>query len=130
MYHVSSKRGAVAVLGLVLTVSLGACEDKRVKELDAGITRDSAVTVLAQEIKGAGHDPMPNVYTSEQYVQNGKNYEVLYFAPDNKKFPKDTVAWKNLTPIVFVDNKLAAKGWPAWDSISTSLHVPLRDHSK
>jgi hypothetical protein len=128
MYHVSSKRGAVAVL--VLTLGLAACEDKRVKELNTGISRDSAVTVLAQEIKGTGHDPLPNVYSSEQYLQNGKNYEVLYFAPSNKKFPKDTVAWKLLTPIVFADNKLVGKGWPAWDSISTSLHIPLRDHSK
>ena len=61
---------------------------------------------------------------------NGKNYEVLYFAPNNQKFPKDSVAWKMLTPLVFVDNKLVGKGWPAWDSISTSLHIPLRDHSK
>jgi len=130
MFHVSSKRGAVTVLSLTLTLGLAACEDKRVKDLNVGITRDSAITVLAQEIKGTTHDADPNVYTREQYLQNGKNYEVLYFAPNNQKFPKDTVAWKNLTPIVFVDNKLAAKGWEKWDSISTALHIPLREHTK
>ena len=42
---------------------------------------------------------------------------MLYFTPNNEKVGKDTVAWKTLTPLVFVENKLVAKGWPAWDSI-------------
>lgn len=103
-----------------------ACEDKRIRQLDAGITRDSAITILAQEIKGGGHDSLPNVYTRDQYLIDGKNIEVLYFSPNNEKATKDTVPFSKLTPIVFVDNKLVAKGWTSWDSISTEKKIPLK----
>ena len=129
------RSGALAVplagaLGLLV-----ACEDKRVSQLDTGITRDSAVTVLAQKITGGGSDSFPNVYTREQYLIAGKMHEVLFYSPTNKKLDtdankakttKDTLAWKALTPLVFVENKLVAKGWPAWDSISTANHIPLK----
>ena len=39
---------------------------------------------------------------------------------------QDTVAWKKLTPLVLVENKLVAKGWPAWDSIATANHIELK----
>ena len=123
-------RRKVAVIGAagVLTL-LVACEDKRVSQLDTGITRDSAVSVLAQHIKGAGSDSFPNVYTKERFLIEGKTYEVLYFTPNNEKAktgPKDTIPWKTLTPLVFVENKLVAKGWPAWDSIATTKHIALK----
>src|SRR5262244_296452 len=99
MYHFSVRRRASLLVGLTAAVSLVACEDKRVKELDAGITRDSAVSVLATEIKGGGSDSFPNVYARDKYLIAGKNYEVLYFSPDNQKLGKDSVPWRKLTPI-------------------------------
>ena len=116
----------LCVVGIGAALLLVACEDKRVSQLDTGITRDSAVTVLAQDIKGGGSDSLPNVYTRDQYLIDGKGYEVLYFTPDNKKATKDTVPFGKLTPIVFVDNKLVAKGWTAWDSISKAKNIPLK----
>jgi hypothetical protein len=120
---------ALAALGTVTT--LAACgEDKRVKELNVGITRDSAVGVLAQEIKGGGRDSFPNVYTREHFLIAGKNVEVLYFTPNNEKAAKDTVPMKRLTPLVFINNQLAGKGWTFWDSVSTANKIPLKDRSK
>jgi hypothetical protein len=116
----------VVLVGMSALVLLAACEDKRVSQLDTGITRDSAVSVLAQEIKGGGADSFPNVYTRDKYLINGKNYEVLYFTKNNEKATKDTVPWKNLTPLVFVENKLVAKGWSPWDSISKANKIPLK----
>jgi hypothetical protein len=125
-------RQKVAVIGAVGVLTLlVACEDKRISQLDTGITRDSAVSVLAQSIKGAGSDSFPNVYTKERYLIQGKTYEVLYFTPNNEKAktgPKDTIPWKTLTPLVFVDNRLVAKGWPGWDSISTANKIPVKKH--
>jgi hypothetical protein len=112
------------------SATLAACEDKRVKELNTGITRDSAISVISHDIKGGGRDSFPNVYTRERYLIAGKTYEVLYFAPNNEKAGKNTVPYKKLTPLVFVDNKLVAKGWDAWDSVSTANKIPLRDRSK
>jgi hypothetical protein len=123
-YFVRQKAALIAAAGAVAL--LAACEDKRMSQLDTGITRDSAVTVLAQKIKGAGSDAEPNVYTKERYLIDGKTYEVLYFTPNNEKAGKDSVAWKNLTPLVFLDNKLVVKGWPGWDSIATANHIELK----
>ena len=116
----------LAVAGVSALVLLAACEDKRVSQLDTGITRDSAVSVLAQEIKGGGRDSFPNVYTRDKFLIGGKNFEVLYFTANNEKAGKDSVPFKKLTPIVFVDNKLFAKGWSAWDSISKANNIPLK----
>jgi hypothetical protein len=129
MYHFSVRRRVSSLVGLTAVVSLVACEDKRVKELNSGITRDSAVTVLAQEIKGGSADSFPNVYARDKYLIAGKNYEVLYFSPDNEKLGKDSVPWRKLTPIVFVENKLLAKGWPTWDSISKANKIVTREQT-
>ena len=121
------RRGLVGIVALSVAGLLVACsgDDKRVKQLSQGITRDSALTVIAKDVKNAtGPDSFPNVYTREKYLIDGKNYEVLYFTPENQKFvPGDSVQLRKLTPIVFVDNLLAGKGWPAWDSIAAAHKI-------
>lgn len=112
------------------SVALVACEDRRVKQLDTGITRDSAVSVISHDLKGTGSDSFPNTYTRERFLIAGKNYEVLYFTPNNEKVGKDSVPWSKLTPLVFVENRLVAKGWPAWDSIAGANNIPKHDRSK
>src|SRR5204863_7844552 len=131
--HVKSyfvRQRAAVIAGAGVLALLAACEDKRMSQLDTGITRDSAVTVLAQKIKGSGSDSEPNVYTKERYLIAGKTYEVLYFTPNNEKIgkSKDTLAWGKLTPLVFVENKLVAKGWPGWDSIATAHKIAVKKH--
>ncbi|MEP6729101.1 MAG: hypothetical protein ABJE10_00620, partial [bacterium] len=91
----------VAISGAVL---LGACKDKRIKEVNAGITRDSLLSVIG---KGApGVDSIPNVYRTERYLIDGKNYEIFYFSRTGKHLfgpVKDTLPWKELTPIAMID---------------------------
>lgn len=130
MYHFSVRRRASSLVVIAGVISLVACgEDKRVAELKTGITRDSAVSVLAQEIKGGGSDSFPNVYSRDRYLIGGKNYEVLYFAPNNEKEGKDSVPWRKLTPLVFADNKLMGKGWPVWDSITKANKLVTREQA-
>ncbi|HTE45512.1 MAG TPA: hypothetical protein VK636_09735 [Gemmatimonadaceae bacterium] len=125
-FSVRRRLYTLAAFGTV--VALAACEDKRTKELTNGITRDSVMSVLSQKIIGGGRDSFPNVYEKDSYLIGGQRYEVLYFSPNNQKKGKDTVAFKNLTPLVFVDNKLIAKGWPAWDSIGSANKIVVPDH--
>jgi hypothetical protein len=129
MNHVSVKRSALTIAAWGCAVSLVACEDKRVSQLDTGITRDSALSVMSHDVKpGAGADSFPNVYTRDRYLISGKNYEVLYFTPGNEKIEKagkDTIPLRKLSPIVFVDNRLVGRGWPFWDSLATSLKIPV-----
>ena len=130
MHHFFVKRRAVTLALIATATTLVACgEDKRVKQLNIGITRDSAVSVLAQEIRGGGTDSFPNVYSRERFLAGGKGYEVLYFTPNNEKAGQDTVPYSKLTPLVFVENLLVAKGWSAWDSISRANNIPVKDRS-
>jgi hypothetical protein len=124
LFFVRHRAAGIGLAGALIL--LVACEDKRVSQLDTGITRDSAVSVLAQKITGGGSDSFPNVYWRDRYLIDAKTYEVLYFAPHNEKKGKDSVAWKTLTPLVFIDNRLVAKGWPGWDSISAAHRIPLK----
>ena len=58
-----------ALFGAASLVALAACEDKRVSQLDTGITRDSAVSVLASQIRpGSASDSFPNVYMREKFL--------------------------------------------------------------
>jgi hypothetical protein len=89
--------------------------------------KDSAVSKLSEDLKpGGGSDPTPNVYTSNRYLINGKNYEVLFFTPNNEKKGRDSIPWNKLTPIVFVDNREVGKGWQYWDSLSAANKIPLQ----
>jgi len=128
MTHVSVSRRILVPCALVGAALLGACEDKRVKEVDSGISRDSLVSVIAHDLPAnAKSDSFPNVYIRERYLMGGKNYEVLYFTPNNEKAQagKDT-AWGKLTPIVLMNNLTLGKGWTFWDSISTANKIPLK----
>lgn len=126
MHHSSVRRRFLFVIGLSCAALTAACEDKRVKELDTGITRDSAVSLISQNQKaGSPPDSFPNVYKRDRFLIGGKHYEVLYFTPNNEKFGKDTVPLKKLTPIVFAEYKLIGRGWPFWDSVRTANKIPI-----
>jgi hypothetical protein len=127
MNHVSVRRNALTLAVMATAIVTTACEDKRVKELHEGIPRDSAVSKLSEDVKhGSGADATPNVYTSSRYLINGKNYEVLFFTPNNEKKGRDSVPSAKLTPIVFVDNRMVGKGWQYWDSVSAANKIPLQ----
>jgi len=126
MNDFSVRRRSLVLAAMSAATLLAACQDKRVKQLDTGITRDSALTVIGQDLKpSAGPDSFPNVYKRSRYLIAGKNYEVLYFTSDNEKQGKDSVKTKNLTPVVFRENKLIGKGWDFWDSLSKANNIPV-----
>ena len=115
----------VMAAGLAL---VAACQDKRVKEVDTGITRDSLLTVIG---KGApGVDSLPNVYIRERYLIDSKNYEVLFFSPTGQHqytgTQKDTIPWKDLTPIAMIDNKVVGKGYEYLDSLYSAHKIPVK----
>lgn len=120
-------RRSTAALGtLVALTLLAGCQDKRVKELNSGITRDSVMSVTAQGTQGT--DSMPSIYSSNKYLINGKTLEVLYFDAQDRKAGKDTVPYSKLTPIVMFDGKLVGKGWTVWDSAAKANKIPVVKH--
>jgi hypothetical protein len=130
MIHFFVSRRILVPIALTAATLTVACEDKRVKEVDTGITRDSAVSIISHDLPAnAPADSFPNVYYRDRYLIGGKNYEVMYFTPNNEKAKagKDT-AWGKLTPIVLINNKVSGRGWKYWDSVSTVLKIPLKKH--
>ncbi len=125
MNHFSVKRNSFVLVSLAAATLLSACEDKRVKELDTGITRDSALSIMSQDMKPGGPDSLPNVYRRARYLVNGKNLEVLFFTANNEKVGKDSVPTRKLTPIVFRENKLIGRGWPFLDSLSKADKIDI-----
>lgn len=128
MTHSSVNRRIMLPCALAGAVVLVACTDKRVAAVDSGITRDSALSIISHDLPvNAKPDSFPNVYIRERYLMGGKNYEVLYFTPNNEKAkPGTDTAWAKLTPIVLVNNLTIGKGWKVWDSISTANKIPLK----
>lgn len=134
MHHFSVRRRSLTVAALSAASVLVACTDKRVKQLDSGITRDSAVSIMSHDLPAnAGPDSFPNVYKRDHYLIGGKSYEVLYFNAENAKQPvangtvvKDTFPLKKLTPIVFLDNRMIGRGWDYWDSLAKANKIPIQ----
>lgn len=120
-------RRSVALLALSGAAFLAGCKDKRIKDVETGITRDSLLTVIG---KGApGIDSVPNVYRTDRYLIGGKNYEIFFFSGTGKHLfgaVKDTLPWKELTPIVMIDKRVVGKDWKYLDSLSSANKIPLR----
>ncbi len=125
----SSVRTKFAVLAGLVAVSVTACKDKRVSQVKTGITRDSLLTVIG---KGApGQDSVPNVYRAERYLIDGKNYEIFFFSGSGVHLnaaSKDTLPWKQLTPIAMIDRVVVGKDWPYVDSLYGAHKIPLHKH--
>ena len=127
MHHFSVRRRAMLFAGLSCAAVTAGCEDKRVKQIDSGMTRDSVMSVISHDLpKGSAPDSLPNVYLREPYLIGGKNIEVLYFTAHDEKAGKDAVPFSKLTPIVMIDNRVVGRGWAFWDSMSTANKIPLK----
>ncbi len=123
------------VLAFCFGVLLVACEDKRVKAVDTGISRDSAIALLSDgqkpdapktpDQKIPGPDTIRNVYRRSRYLIGGKEMEVLWFTSSGKRQGVDTVPYHKLTPIVLDNGKVIGKGWPFWDSVATANRIPV-----
>lgn len=120
-----------ALVAATSLVTLAACEDKRVKALDTGISMDSAVAILSPGAKQTvnGIDTTsPNVAWEDRYLISGQNYQVVYFSPKNEKRSGRDSVFKGTTPVVFIEGKMIGKGWEFWDSVSKVNKIPLKKH--
>ena len=123
---VKSRRLLLAAVGSASL--LGACTEKRVKAVDTGITKDSLLTIIGKDAPGI--DSLPNVYTRERYLIDSKNYEILFFSPTGKHLfvgvQKDTIPWKDLTPIAMIDQRVVGKSWDYVDSLYKAHKIPVK----
>ena len=125
MPQVSRSRLASIALLSITGLLMAACGDSRIRKLDVGMSKDSALSVLAQGAPAG--DSLPNMYKHGQYLVDGKIFDVYFFDEENRKVwlnPEVTDA--ELTPIVMVDGKLAGTGWNYMDEVSDKYRIQAR----
>jgi hypothetical protein len=109
-----SLRSARMLPAAALLLALSACGDSRLKDLSLGINRDSVAVVMKTDAP----------HRSESYLMEGKFWEVLYYAKEGVP-AADSVAWRELSPVVIVDGAVAGWGWDYWEREGTRLNAPL-----
>ncbi len=109
-----SSRALRMLSGAALLLTLGACGDARLKDLSLGINRDSVAVVMKSDAP----------HRSESYLMEGKFWEILYFAKEGVP-AADSVAWRELSPVVIADGAVAGWGWDYWQREADRLKVQL-----
>jgi hypothetical protein len=123
MHHRPARRvTSIALMGIT-AFAAAACGDARLDKLSAGISRDSALTVIND---GANSDSMARVYKQETYLLNGQMTNVLFYNGDGIHQASDsTLPAEKQTPIVIVDGKVAGWGWTYYDSVAKANNIPV-----
>ena len=109
----------------LLGIAAVACGDSRLSQLDAGISKDSTIKLLA--VGAPEDDSLPNFYRHETYLMDGKFFDIYLYDPKNRKIWKDPlVTDKELTPIVVVDSTLEGWGWGYMDEVTAKYRINIR----
>ncbi len=104
--------GTVAlVAGVVLFAT--ACGDSRLDKLNLGISPDSAAQVMG----GPAH-------RDANYLSAGRTWDVQLYDRDHAA-AGDSVVWRKMSPVVFVNGKAVGWGWKWWDATAAKRHLPV-----
>lgn len=121
-----ARRRLVAVALSVVAVALASCADKRIRDLDVGISKDSMLKVVG---RGAPEgDSLPNIYRHNAYLVQGKMFEVYFFDPENRDYTDTTVVVqpRDLTPIIVTEGRVEGWGWRSADKLAEDYNIPVR----
>lgn len=105
--HVRSG-AALAVLTLLM-----ACGDARLDKLALGISKDSATAII-------GEAP----HRQSAYFTAGKNWEIQFYARSSAT-AQDSIPWRKMSPVIFVDGKAVGWGWSWWSSASKKQNIAM-----
>ncbi|HEX9563365.1 MAG TPA: hypothetical protein VF981_05320 [Gemmatimonadaceae bacterium] len=106
--------------------------DQRTEQVVAGMSRDSALAVLASQmgeaatVEGsAGPDSLKNIWRRTQYLVDGQNIEVLWYSQTGERWSAtDTVPAGRVIPVVLVDGKVIGVGRSAYDQVAERYKLP------
>jgi hypothetical protein len=116
---------------ILTAVALGAvaiaCGDQTVRKVDTGMSREQAIAILTGDSGAsvAGRDTFKNVHRRSRYLIDRKEMEVLWFTPTGAVPGKDTLPFRELTPIVVFDGKVIGKGWDFWEKTAAQNNIPV-----
>ena len=118
-------RVASISLATGVLVLLSACEDRRVRQLEVGMSKDSVVKLVG--VGAPKGDTLPNVYRHNQYFVDSKLFDIYLFDEKNRKAWLDPEVTDNeLIPLVLVDGKLVGTGWGYMDEVTNKYRIQIR----
>lgn len=102
-----------AALALTTVTLLAACGDARLDKLALGISKDSTAAVI-------GDKPHRTI----SLLTGGKVWEVQFYAR-SAVADTDSVAWRKMSPVVFIDQKSVGWGWGWWGGASVKQGIAM-----
>lgn len=107
-----------AALALLAVGSLTACGDGRLKKLSTGISTDSVAVLMQADAP----------HTSTSYLVEGKYWEVLLY-PRKAAESGDSIAWREMSPVVLADGAVVGWGWAYLDETAAQkgFQVPPKE---
>lgn len=111
----SSRARLLAALTLAVLATGCTREDPRVKGLGIGISKDSALAVMG----------LPSTERGEAYLMNGRYIEAFVVRKPGVEGPRDSLARKQMTPVIVVDGTVTGWGWPHWDSVAGANKITV-----
>ena len=109
MRHVTFRAG----LALATMTTLAACGDARLDKLALGISKDSATAVI-------GDKPHRTI----SMLTAGKVWEVQFYAR-SAVGAADSVPWRKMSPVVFLDEKSVGWGWSWWGGAAAKQGIAM-----
>lgn len=107
------RSSALTAATLVLVLVLTACGDARLKNLTIGMARESVDIVMET----------PTPHRSETYLTEGHLWHVLMYSQDETA--ADSIAWRELSPVVLSDGKVTGWGWDWWEKKAAELRIAV-----
>ncbi|MGH7582165.1 MAG: hypothetical protein ACREL5_02945 [Gemmatimonadales bacterium] len=92
---------------------LAACGDARLDKLTLGISSDSASVLI-------GDKP----HTTTSYLTAGKQWEIQFYARSGAN-PIDSIPWRKMSPVVFINHKAVGWGWSWWGTEARKQHIDM-----
>lgn len=109
MRHATIRAG----LALATITTLAACSDARLDKLAIGISKDSASALIGEK----PHRTIP-------MLTAGKVWEIQFYAR-SAVTDADSVAWRKMSPVVFLDEKTVGWGWSWWGGAAAKQGIAM-----
>jgi hypothetical protein len=105
-------------LALLAVGSLSACGDARLKKLSTGISADSVAVLMEADAP----------HTASSYLVEGKYWEVMLY-PKQSAAEGDSIAWREMSPVVLADGAVMGWGWAYLDETAAAkgFQVPAKE---
>lgn len=102
-----------ASLAIAAIASLAGCGDSRLNMLSIGITGDSASHAMGD---------VPHRELS--YLTAGKLWEVQFYSRGTVD-PKDSVNWREMSPVIFINHRVVGWGWGWWSGEAAKQKIAM-----